>query len=385
MPVFDKPFGKVAQEYSDFQKQRADAGEITEKRWQVEEGYIRKQLIPYCGNEQITLIGESRWKSYPLWRRSNGKGRKSDKVSDWTLRSEMATFRSIMLFAKDRKYIPDVPKLSIKLLKLSKPRGEAFTPEEYRQLYTHARKWVEKAQNRKARWYREMFQNFMLCMTNTGLRPPEARNLRWRDIAEPRSGLAGKQFQPLRVRGKGKFRELVAPMTVVTYFGRIMRLVDERMTELGRERTPDDFVFINYDGAPAETLYASLLDDLLSKEETDLLLSASGKRRSVYSFRHTYATFRLMNGTDVYFLAQQMGTSVEMIEDYYGHITPAKNADAILQGIPGWEAVAAGSGETAPRANAGAAERKAKPRAKQIREGKDFRAAGKASRSTRRR
>jgi hypothetical protein len=30
------------------------------------------------------------------------------------------------------------------------------------------------------------------------------------------------------------------------------------------------------------------------------------------------------------------GTSVKMIEDYYAHITPAKNAERILQGIPGW-------------------------------------------------
>jgi hypothetical protein len=40
----------------------------------------------------------------------------------------------------------------------------------------------------------------------------------------------------------------------------------------------------------------------------------------------------------------QKGTSVKMIEDYYGHITPAKNAERILQGIPGWEPIADGSG-----------------------------------------
>src|SRR5204863_8022069 len=59
-------------------------------------------------------------------------------------------------------------------------------------------------------------------------------------------------------------------------------------------------------------------------------------RRSTYCFRHTYATFRLTEGVDVYFLAKQMGTSVKMIEDHYGHITPVKNADRILLGLPGW-------------------------------------------------
>ena len=50
-----------------------------------------------------------------------------------------------------------------------------------------------------------------------------------------------------------------------------------------------------------------------------------------------------MEGVDVYFLAKQMDTSVRMIEDHYGHITPSKNPDLILQGIPGWEPAKQGS------------------------------------------
>ena len=94
-------------------------------------------------------------------------------------------------------------------------------------------------------------------------------------------------------------------------------------------------------------------------KESELLLSSSGKRRSTYCFRHTYATFRLIEGVDVYFLAKQMGTSVQMIEEHYGHITPVKNADRILQGLPGWEPIADGSGETLGSVNAGGAGKKA--------------------------
>jgi hypothetical protein len=48
-----------------------------------------------------------------------------------------------------------------------------------------------------------------------------------------------------------------------------------------------------------------------------------------------------MEGVDVYSLANQMGTSVKMIEEHYGHITPVKNAERILQGLPGWEPITA--------------------------------------------
>jgi len=380
MPIFDKRFSVVAKEYSDFQKQRAGAHEITHKRWSVEDGYINTQLIPYCGNDQITLVGEARWKDYPLWRKSTGQGRGIDKkVSDWTIRAEMTALRAIMLFATDKKYVPEgnTRKFSLRKLKLRKPRGEAFTPEEYRKLYTHARgKWIDKAENKQARWYRETFYNFMLVMTNTGLRPIEAKNLLRRDIAEPRIGKDGRPFLPIRVRGKGKYRELVAPMSVRTYLARVIKLADQRLAELGRSPGPNDPIFMTYEGEPTHTLYSSLLQDLLSDNETGLLLSAAGKRRNKYSFRHTYATFRLMHGTDVYWLAKQMGTSVDMIEEYYGHITPVSNPDRILQGLPGWEPSEIVAGELTDSVDAGGAgKRAAQPRAK--RHGADFPPAGK--------
>jgi hypothetical protein len=45
----------------------------------------------------------------------------------------------------------------------------------------------------------------------------------------------------------------------------------------------------------------------------------------------------LQEGVDVYFLAEQMGTSVHMIESHYGHVNTIKHADRVLQGMSGWE------------------------------------------------
>ena len=59
-----------------------------------------------------------------------------------------------------------------------------------------------------------------------------------------------------------------------------------------------------------------------------VLLDLSGAvkaKRSLYSLRHTYAHFSILNKTmDVYTLAKQMGTSVKMIELHYGHLQPAQ-------------------------------------------------------------
>ncbi len=74
----------------------------------------------------------------------------------------------------------------------------------------------------------------------------------------------------------------------------------------------------------------------------------------------------------MYFLSQQMGTSVKMIADHYGRITPTKNADRILLGMPGWEPVAAAPEaaiETGHDAPGSGENRTAKPKTKPARDG----------------
>jgi integrase len=334
IPVFNKTFAQVAEEFSAFLKERSEAGEVTFHHWRVNHSHIKTQLNPYVGPVQVTQLGEDRWKAFPAWRQRNGKGRSGGRVSDATIRSEMTTFRAIMNFAAQKKYIRDSQVFQSKL-PISKARREEFTPPEYRKLHSFARSWIKEARNDLGTWYRTMAYNFVLIMTNTGMRPSEARNLRWRDVAS-QTDKQGRQFVRLNVRGKGKHRTLVAASNVATYLERIKQT--SKHTEL------DDYVFVTDEGKMARTLYYSLVERLLI--ESGLQISSSGSRRSTYCFRHTYATFRLTEGVDVYFLAKQMGTSVKMIEDHYGHVTPVKNADRILQGLPGWEPIAAAPQET---------------------------------------
>jgi integrase len=329
LPIFEKHFGDIADEYIAFQQQRVKAKEITQKRCDTEEGYVENQLKPHLGSTPISQIKEDHWREYPMWRRGSGKGRYNDgMVSDWTIRSEMATFRAIMMFAVKKKYIPEASAMFRARLKLGKPRREAFTLTEYRKLYTFAREWIKKAPNVWSKFSRTMFHNFTLIMTNTGMRPIEARNLRWRDIGEVRRDRNGRPFLPINVRGKDKFRELVAPDVVAGYL--------ENIRKISKATKPDDFVFTTFEGQPAKTLYKGIFDEVM--RETGLLLSPTGKPRSIYSYRHTYATFRIMENTDRNDLAEQMGTSPEMLKDYYAHVKPSDTAHRVLQGMPGWEA-----------------------------------------------
>lgn len=339
VPIFNRPFSQIAKEFADLQKARHGAGEITFHRWRVIDSHIRTQLNRYVGTTQINLIGQDKWVGYPMWRQENGKGRSGGRVSPGTIRDEMATLRAVMAYAASKRYITDSQIFKGKL-PLSKVRREEFTPEEYRKLHTFARKWVKEARTAYNTFYRSLVYNFVLIMSNTGMRPSEAKNLQWRDV-EQRTAKDGRKFVVLNVRGKGKHRRLVAASSVGEYL--------DRVRAISKATKPNDPVFSTWEGRPSKTLYHDTIESLLI--DSELLLSSSGSRRSTYCFRHTYATYRLTEGVDVYFLAKQMGTSVQMIESHYGHVNPVKNAERILMGLPGWEPVVA---DAQVRAEAGA-------------------------------
>src|SRR5260370_31855384 len=96
--------------------------------------------------------------------------------------------------------------------------------------------------------------NFGLIMTNRGMRPAEARNLRWPDLAS-QTDKQDRQFVRMNVRGKGKFRTLVAASNVATYL--------DRIRQISKRTEPDDFVFVTDEGKMARTLYYSLVERLL--------------------------------------------------------------------------------------------------------------------------
>ncbi|WP_295632425.1 site-specific integrase [Novosphingobium sp.] len=325
--VFNRSFLQVADEYADAQQRRASVGEVSQARVGNIKCKIAGPLNNYVGSTQVHLIGQDRWSDYPLWRRENGKGRRNNIISDSTIRAEMTMFAAIMNYAISKRYVPASHRFE-GMPKLKSNRRDEFTLEEYRKLHTKGRKWIREATTPQGTWYRQMCYNFVLIMCNTGMRPPEAKNLRWRDISEAKDK-DGQEILVIYVQGKGKTRKLIAPKSVGDYL--------DRVRALSKATKPDDAVFTIINGKPAVWLYRDTVEVLL--KYTDLRDGPSGIPRTTYCFRHTYATLRLSSGVDVYILAQQMGTSVKMIEQHYGHVNTIKHADRVLMGIVGWDAM----------------------------------------------
>jgi integrase len=78
------------------------------------------------------------------------------------------------------------------------------------------------------------------------------------------------------------------------------------------------------------TSFRRLFDTFLT--ELNLLYTAKGKKRQLYSLRHTYATIMLVHdAVSAHTLAKQMGTSIGMIEKHYSKLD-AVRAIAQLRG-----------------------------------------------------
>jgi len=86
---------------------------------------------------------------------------------------------------------------------------------------------------------------------------------------------------------------------------------------LAKRRAEDDhgLLFVMPDGSKI----VSLIDQLdAALRAAGIEKSSFGEKYSVYSLRHFYAVNALRNGVGVFEVARNMGTSVQIIQEYYG-------------------------------------------------------------------
>jgi hypothetical protein len=68
-----------------------------------------------------------------------------------------------------------------------------------------------------------------------------------------------------------------------------------------------------------------------SREWAPALKAAGIEHRRIYDMRHTFATWSLAAGMSVFTLSRRMGTSVQMIDETYGHL--ARDEDEYDRGL----------------------------------------------------
>ncbi len=271
---------------------------------------LRVHLIPFFGTKRLSEITPGLVQDYRRHRMEtlrNGK-----PPARQTLHQEIVTLRQTLKVAHRQGWIQYVPDLSAPYQSSKKISHRAwFSPEEYKRLYMATR--ARALAPRNSRWKNESkeLHDFVLIMANTGLRPDEALRLEHRDVVVVKDTATNETILEIEVRGKrgvGYCKSM--PGAVVPY---------QRLKERQNPQ-PTDKLF--------SVLRGRMLNAVL--EEEKLKFDRDGRPRTAYSLRHTYICMRLMEGADIYQVAKNCRTSVEMIEKFYAsHIKNTLDAAAI--------------------------------------------------------
>lgn len=325
LPVASRRFDAVAKLAIDEMRSQLDSG-VGKSVYNSYISAIVRYLVPYFGKHNINTISYEHLKEFDGWR---AKLMKKAPVAS-TVTTHTSALNRVFEAAVERGWLAQsqVPKMKNKGGK-GTPR-EAFSLAEYKSLTSFMTAWAQKGHMAKTVEMRELLRDYVLILANTGMRHgTEALNMKWRDVEWITKD--GQRYLQFTVNGKTGKRTLIARHNAEDYLTRIK----ERFEDLKKldfdallKKRLDVLVFRLRSGETTNALNGTfrhlMRDSGLDKDK------GVKEKRTLYSLRHTYAHFALLqDAMPIGTLAKQMGTSVKMIEQHYGHITPALKADVI--------------------------------------------------------
>lgn len=284
----------------------------------------------YCGNSTLDKVDDGVLRAYVDWRKNyyhriavdsrprNCKLNPTDKTLLW----ELTLCKTMLKYAQERGYRgkTQLPTYTMKgVKKIVRP---AFTMPDYISLVRGMRKWIREATNERELHPRLLLRDYVLILANSGMRVGEANNLQWRDVIEFKDERGRKNYM-LNVKGKTGKRMVVPKTNSVRFIERLM----------GRypDREQDDYIFKMKNGSRVITLIDQFQNVL---KRAGISENSHGERYTLYSLRHWYAVRALSakKRIPVFDLARNMGTSVVIIEQYYGRHTTSSELATKLGG-----------------------------------------------------
>lgn len=283
---------------------------------------LRLHLLPFFGKMGLSEITSGQVQEYRIYRREKAMEQHGKPAARNTMHQEIVVLRQVLKTAIRHGWLQYLPDLSEAYRGSGKISHRAwFSPEEYKQLYTATRKRTQNPIRDRYQWEYEQLHDYVLFMANTGIRPDEAIRLEHRDVKIVDDASTKETILEISVRGKRGVGFCKSTSGAVRPYERLK--ARKKPAYIDPQETPpeaNDKVF--------PKTHRQLLNNILAEEK--LKFDREGQRRTAYSLRHTYICLRLMEGADIYQIAKNCRTSVEMIEKYYAsHIQNSLDAAAI--------------------------------------------------------
>jgi integrase len=319
-PVKSKKVSVAVRQFLDVYKQTA----TSIRRYKEMQLVLEHYFVDFCGQQSIDSITSGTINQFVEWRLTGEHDRKRKQPSATYLRKDVGSIRRFHNWCVDRAWCKPIREW--KLPRANGNRRPHFNRQEYAQLLRYLTKWVNQGKTREGgNRHRErlLLRSYILILTNTGLRVGEARALCWQDISQQTRQVGEKTIIDtiLSVKGKTGRRDVVAAQDTVK--NELLKIWSLRKTELGKEPPKTQPVFVSRQGKAIGS-FKKGFESLLTA--CNLLKSQDSETRTIYSLRHTYATFRLDEGMSINDLRINMGTSTKMIETHYYHAIARRRA-----------------------------------------------------------
>lgn len=278
----------------------------------------------FAGDKPITTIDNAVLREFVPWRRDYHRRRQHSHhnakrdPSDKEIVYNVTIMRAVLRWAHEHGELGTLPLPTYVFTAKNKRVRPAFELPEYRRLWRALMLWERDCAVSEHLHTRQLLRDYVMILAGSGMRVGEANNLRNRDVQRFVDRL-GRRNHRLIVRGKTGERDVIPRAYTVRWIDRVMaRKSDPR---------PDDWFFAMRSGGRIISLIDQL-DKVLKLAEIER--NAVGDKFSLYSLRHFYAVMALRGGLGVFDIARNMGTSVQMIQQYYGkQATPLSMATAL--------------------------------------------------------
>jgi integrase len=295
------------------------AGTKGKASYQDYEWFLRKYHVPFFDRTHITSIDRVKLLEFDRWRvKTLGRA-----PSQSTLKSHNAAMQRVFEEAVIRRWmsVAQIPALTTSG-GTAGTRRDYFTAVEVQRIADAFPEWIRTSRNKPTRQVRELLYTYFNFAVHTGLRPgTEMDNLHWNDIE------VKKDHVVITVR-KGKTTLYTGNRLVIGRDTVLDMILDmhEKSQDQDAPNYHNPLVFRLPDGSTSSQLGRNFTM-LLKRLGMEV---GPGGKRTLYSLRHTYITLQLLEGIAPSVLARQCGTSTEMIQRHYDHLTTLMHVKELM-------------------------------------------------------
>lgn len=265
---------------------------------------LNSSLIPYFGSTSVESINIVAWERYKEFCRE-----KNPNLSRGTLHQHKNALRVVLNHAFRNGWIKALPvfKDVYDTDKVKIPR-QAFNSAEWTKLHTAIRNHKKTLMG--TRWEEdcEELYDYVMFVANSGLRVGEAKNVRFCDCSIHVETIDGEDRKFVLIKNiSGKRGDGGTCRTMDSAVDAFERRVDARGI-----KDPS-----KSEGRLFQKYHRDMFNTILEKTGLKYSGERPRRKRDLTVLRHTYITFRLREGTPIFFLANNCRTSPSMIDQHY--------------------------------------------------------------------